>query len=210
MKTTIAALIAAAAVTAFALHSRGWAQAPRPSQHGSVSQQVAGTTITIEYNRPVARGRTLFGSLVPYGRVWCPGADSCTTIQFSTDVKINGQALARGTYSLWAEPQADRWTVIFNSAQPVFHTRYPQDKDVLRSRSRRARVLTWRRSRSISRSSMATTRSWSCIGEPSSCPCRSMFREDFGRYFSAALNSRSWSPGGSKPARRTAVAICAQ
>jgi uncharacterized Zn-binding protein involved in type VI secretion len=132
MKTTIAALVAAAALTAFALHSRGWAQAPRPSQHGSVSQQVANTTITIEYNRPVARGRTLFGSLVPYGRVWCPGADSCTTIQVSTDVKINGQALARGTYSLWAEPQPDRWTVIFNSAQPVFHTRYPADQDVLR------------------------------------------------------------------------------
>jgi len=132
MKTTIAALVAVIALTAFALHSRGWAQAPRPSQHGSVTQQVANTTITIEYNRPVARGRTLFGSLVPYGRVWCPGADNCTTIQFSTDVKVNRQALARGTYSLWAEPQSDRWTMIFNSAQPVFHTRYPQDKDVLR------------------------------------------------------------------------------
>jgi len=132
MKTTIAALIAAATLTAFAFHARGWAQAPRPSQHGSVSQQVAGTTITIEYNRPVARGRTLFGSLVPYGRVWCPGADNCTTIQVSTDVKVNGQALARGTYSVWAEPEAERWTMIFNSAQPVFHTRYPGDKDVLR------------------------------------------------------------------------------
>ena len=132
MKTTIGALIAAAALTAFAFHSRGWAQAPRPSQHGSVTQQVAGTTITIDYNRPVARGRTLFGSLVPYGRVWCPGADSCTTIQVSTDVKINGQALARGTYSIWAEPQPERWTMIFNSAAPVFHTRYPADTDVLR------------------------------------------------------------------------------
>ena len=132
MKATIAALIAAGALTAFAFHSRGWAQAPRPSQHGSVTQQVAGTTITVDYNRPVARGRTLFGSLVPYGRVWCPGADSCTTIQVSTDVKVNGQALARGTYSVWAEPQPERWTMIFNSAAPVFHTRYPADKDVLR------------------------------------------------------------------------------
>ena len=132
MKITIAALVGAAALTAFAFHSSGWAQAPRPSQHGSVSQQIAGTTITIEYNRPVARGRAIFGSLVPYGRVWCPGADNCTTIQLSTDVKINGQSLARGTYSVWAEPEQDRWTMIFNSAQPVFHTRYPADKDVLR------------------------------------------------------------------------------
>jgi hypothetical protein len=132
MKLTIGASIVTAGLTALAFHSSGWAQAPRPSQHGSVSQQVAGTTITVEYNRPVARGRALFGSLVPYGRVWCPGADNCTTIQVSTDVKINGQALGRGTYSLWAEPQPERWTMIFNSAQPVFHTRYPVDKDVLR------------------------------------------------------------------------------
>src|SRR6185437_4928582 len=132
MKATIAALIAATALTAFALHSRGWAQAPRPSQHGAVTQQVAGTTITIEYNRPVARGRTLFGSLVPYGRVWCPGADNCTTIQVSTDVKVNGQTLAAGTYSLWAEPGAEHWAMIFNRAQPVFHTQYPADQDVLR------------------------------------------------------------------------------
>jgi hypothetical protein len=135
MKIAIGTLLIAAGLTAVAVHSRSWAQAPRPSQHGSVSQQVASTTITIEYNRPVARGRMLFGSLVPYGRVWCPGADSCTTIQLSTDVKINGQALARGTYSVWAEPQQDRWTMIFNTAQPVFHTRYPPDKDVLRIRA---------------------------------------------------------------------------
>ena len=132
MKITIAALVAAATLTAFAFHSSGWAQAPRPSQHGSVTQQIGNTTITIEYNRPVARGRAIFGSLVPYGRVWCPGADNCTTIQVSTDVKINGQSLARGIYSVWAEPEPDRWTMIFNSAQPVFHTRYPADKDVLR------------------------------------------------------------------------------
>ena len=86
MKLTIGALLVAAGLTAVAFHSRGWAQAPRPSQHASVAQQVANTTITIEYNRPVARGRTLFGALVPYRRVWCPGADNCTTLQISTDV----------------------------------------------------------------------------------------------------------------------------
>src|SRR5688572_18333716 len=116
----------------FAVIAPGWAQAPKPSQHGSVSQQVAGTTITIEYNRPVARGRELFGALVPYGRVWCPGADNCTTIQFSTGVTINGQPLAAGKYSLWAEPQPEKWILIFNRAQPVFHTKYPADQDALR------------------------------------------------------------------------------
>src|SRR5207253_1650268 len=52
----------------------------KPSQHGSVTQQVAATKMTVEYNRPVARGRDLFGALVPYDRVWCPGADDCTTL----------------------------------------------------------------------------------------------------------------------------------
>jgi hypothetical protein len=132
MKTAASLVAVATSFALFAAIDPGWAQAPKPSQHGSVSQQVAGTTITIEYNRPVARGRELFGALVPYGRVWCPGADNCTTIQISTDVKINGQALAAGKYSLWAEPQPAKWTLMFNRAQPVFHTKYPQDQDALR------------------------------------------------------------------------------
>jgi hypothetical protein len=108
------------------------AQAPRPSQHGSVMQKIADTTITVDYNRPVARGRALFGALVPWGRVWCPGADSCTTVEVSTPIQVNGHALAAGTYSLWAEPGQERWTIIFNRAHPVFHTRYPPADDVLR------------------------------------------------------------------------------
>jgi len=106
--------------------------APKASQHGSVSQHVGNTVITIEYNRPVARGRDLFGALVPWGRVWTPGADYATTIEVSTPVQIERQALPAGTYSLWTEPQQDRWTVIFNRVQPVFHTRYPAGEDVLR------------------------------------------------------------------------------
>jgi hypothetical protein len=108
------------------------AQPPRPSQHGSVTQKIADTTITVDYNRPVARGRALFGALVPWGRVWCPGADTCTTVDLSTAIQVNGHALAAGTYSLWAEPGPERWTIIFNRAHPVFHTRYPPADDVLR------------------------------------------------------------------------------
>jgi hypothetical protein len=107
--------------------------AVRLSQHGTVSQQVAGTTITVEYNRPVARGRDLFGALVPYDRVWCPGADDCTTITLSTDITIEGHALKAGTYTLWAKPGATKWTMIVNTAHPTFHTRYQTvaDQDIL-------------------------------------------------------------------------------
>jgi hypothetical protein len=107
-------------------------QKPKPSQHATVTQSVADTTITVDYNRPVARGRDLFGALVPYGRVWCPGADNCTTLAVSTDVKLEGQPLAAGTYSLWAIPGAEQWTMIVNRANPIFHTRYPADQDVFR------------------------------------------------------------------------------
>src|SRR5690242_17821599 len=80
--------------------------APKASQPGSVMQQVAGTKITIVYNRPVARGRELFGKLVPYGKAWNPGADEATNITLSTPVKINGRQLAAGSYTIWAIPAA--------------------------------------------------------------------------------------------------------
>jgi hypothetical protein len=126
----------AAAVSLLALAAAAAAAQPtpkiKPSQHGSVSQQVAGTIITIEYNRPVARGRELFGRLVPYGRVWCPCADDATTIVVSTDVTVDGQKLPAGRYSIWTEPNPDRWTVIFSKRASAWHTRYPQGEDALR------------------------------------------------------------------------------
>jgi len=114
-------------------NQHGTAPAIKASQHGTVTQQVAGTHITVVYNRPVARGRDLFGALVPYDKVWCPGADYCTTIKVSTDVTIDGHALPAGTYSLWAKPGATKWTVIVNRAQLIFHTAYQSvaDQDIL-------------------------------------------------------------------------------
>ena len=104
----------------------------KPSQHGTVSQHIDQTVITVDYNRPVARGRELFGKLVPYGHIWCPCADDATTVEVSTAVTIEGMALAAGKYSLWTEPGADRWTVIFNKNASAWHTRYPDGQDALR------------------------------------------------------------------------------
>ncbi|MBI4441896.1 MAG: DUF2911 domain-containing protein [Acidobacteria bacterium] len=131
-------LLLIAVLAGYALRSTSVAQPstrqqePRKSQHGSVSQRIANTTVTIEYNRPVARGRKLFGALVPWGRIWNPGADDATFITLSTSVQINGQPLAAGSYSIWAEPNTDRWTIIFSRAHPVFHTPYPAGQDALR------------------------------------------------------------------------------
>lgn len=111
---------------------RGEAQKPRLSQHGAVSQTINDTVITIAYNRPVARGRELFGALVPWGRIWCPGADEATSITLTTDVVVNGKTLAAGSYTIWANPNPEEWTIIFSNAYPAFHTPYPAGRDALR------------------------------------------------------------------------------
>ena len=104
----------------------------RRSQRGTVTQRVGRTEISVDYSRPVARGRTLFGGVVPWGKVWNPGADTATTVAFSSDVLVNGEPLRAGKYSLWAIPERDVWTIIFSTAQPVWHLPYPQGKDALR------------------------------------------------------------------------------
>ena len=120
--TTIAAAVLSVAIATGMPASAQ--DGPKPSQLGSVTQQVNQTTLTIRYSRPVARGRALFGELVPWGRIWTPGANDATTLTTSTEVRFNGQKLAAGTYTVWSEPQSDRWSIIFNSAHPVFHTRH--------------------------------------------------------------------------------------
>ncbi len=108
---------------------------PRRSQQASVTQALGSTRIEVKYSRPSARGRELFGALVPWGRPWTPGADTATSITFSSAVRVNGQALAAGTYSLWMIPGEARWTVLFSSAHPVWHLPYPSGRDVLRVES---------------------------------------------------------------------------
>ncbi len=102
------------------------------SQHARLEQQVGRATITIEYSRPVARGRRLFGGIVPFGQAWNPGADAATTIRFSRDVEVDGQVLPQGIYSIWAIPGRDSWTLILSRAAHVFHEPYPQGQDALR------------------------------------------------------------------------------
>jgi hypothetical protein len=105
----------------------------RKSQAAAVSQRIANTEVTITYSRPVARGRQLFGALVPYDEVWNPGADQATAMAVTRDVTVNGQPLAAGKYSLWAIPRSDAWTMIFSRAGDVYHTPYPGEaQDALR------------------------------------------------------------------------------
>jgi hypothetical protein len=103
------------------------------SQAAVIGQRVATTEITVTYSRPVARGRQIFGAIVPYGQVWTPGADQATAVTFTRDVRINAHPLPKGSYSIWTIPRADMWTIIFNKAAKAYHDHYPgDDQDALR------------------------------------------------------------------------------
>jgi hypothetical protein len=111
------------------------AQRVPASQHGSVTQRVGNTDIAVTYNRPVARGRRLFGELVRWGRIWHPGADSATTIAFSRAVTIAGHDVPAGRYTLWTIPEEPPkpWTLILSRGVDVWHTEYPGEAlDALR------------------------------------------------------------------------------
>lgn len=111
------------------------AQVIRPSQAGAVMQWVGATKIDITYHRPVARGRELFGKLVPFGKVWSPSADSAAVFTISTPITVNGSALPAGAYTIWTIPGAAEWTLIFSKVHPVHHMFYPEGKDALRVKS---------------------------------------------------------------------------
>lgn len=122
------------AVATIASTSLGATQGVPFSQHGTVSQRVSHTNINIEYNRPVARGRELFGVLVKWDSIWHPGADSASRIRFDKDVVLQDKPLLKGEYSIWLIPrQGAPWTLILSKAAHVFHQPYPgTEHDALR------------------------------------------------------------------------------
>lgn len=120
------------AILSIALPSTAVAQV-KPSEHGTVSQQVNATTITLDYDRPGVRGRALFGEgkVVGWGESWTPGANWATTIDVDRDVRVDGHPLPRGKYSLWLVPRATPtpWEMIFARTARRFHTRPPSPDD---------------------------------------------------------------------------------
>jgi len=130
MRTQVICAILSLAALAPSARSQGYPF----SQRGSVSQMVAFTEISVAYGRPVARGRALFGALVPWDSIWHPGADSATRITFSHDVLLEGKPLRAGEYTLWLIPRETKpWTLIVSRAAHVFHKPYPGSQfEVLR------------------------------------------------------------------------------
>ncbi|MGI4833533.1 MAG: DUF2911 domain-containing protein [Janthinobacterium lividum] len=108
----------------------------RPSPPATAKADVHGTDVTIDYSRPALKGRAAFGDkspLAPVGEVWRTGANEATTFTVSKPVKINGQALAAGTYGLFTIPGPGEWTVVFNKTAKQWGAfKYDAKEDALR------------------------------------------------------------------------------
>ena len=106
----------------------------RASKNGLTEGKIGATEVTITYGRPKVRGRTIWGNLVPFGKVWRAGADEATTITFSQDVKVEGQAVPAGTYSLFFIPEQEAWTLILNKVAQLWGAfRYDEKQDQARA-----------------------------------------------------------------------------
>lgn len=93
---------------------------------------VNGATITIHYSSPAVKGRTIWGDLVPFGKVWRAGANEATTFETNKDIKVEGKDLPAGKYSFFIIPGETQSTFIFNSETGQWGTNYDESKDVLR------------------------------------------------------------------------------
>jgi hypothetical protein len=107
------------------------AQGRRASPHERTpAVTVDGSQMFVEYGRPYTRGRTIFGSLIRWNEVWCPGADEATYLSTTLPIRVGNLKLPAGKYSLWIQPAEDVWTLIFNSDWDTFHTNHRSRSDI--------------------------------------------------------------------------------
>lgn len=129
MRRTIAVLAVLLLIVA-AVVPRAQFGRRRISPHESTEGTVDGAKLSIEYGRPSVRGRQIFGSLVPYDIIWCPGADEATMLTTNRALQFEGVKLPAGEYSLWILPTESEWTLVFNSEAHTFHTNHRARADV--------------------------------------------------------------------------------
>jgi hypothetical protein len=91
------------------------ARTKKASPEETVTYFLDDLTVEITYSRPYKKGRTIFGSLVPYGKVWRTGANEATTLTINKDIRFGDRPVKAGTYTLWTIPGEQEWSVIINS-----------------------------------------------------------------------------------------------
>jgi len=106
-------LLCLIALIAISLNVNAQIETPAPSPFSKIEQKVGLTDVTLEYSRPSMKGRTVFGNLVPYDKLWRLGANMNTKITFSDDVTVGSSTLKAGSYAVYAIPGQSNWDVIF-------------------------------------------------------------------------------------------------
>jgi hypothetical protein len=102
----------------------------QPSPPKDVTAVIGEKNIRIRYYSPSMRGRKIYGSLVPYGEVWCPGANWATTITVDSDFQLGSLKLAKGSYAMWVVPNEKSFELIINSDAKAFHLDYKAESDL--------------------------------------------------------------------------------
>jgi|APTNR8051073442_1049403.scaffolds.fasta_scaffold02581_5 hypothetical protein len=105
---------------------------PSISTRDTVIATLGLQTVTINYWRPLARGRKIFGEIVPMNRFWRVGANNATEISFTQPVYFGDQKLEAGKYTLFAMPSDTQWLLMFNGKTGIWGTEYDASADVLR------------------------------------------------------------------------------
>ena len=119
------------ALLAISLTANAQLTTPQPSPGASFKQNVGLTEISVEYSRPSAKGRKIFGDVVPFGEIWRTGANSATKFTTTDSITIAGKGLKKGTYILLTKPGKDEWEIILNKNPEVSVFNYKPEDNVL-------------------------------------------------------------------------------
>jgi Protein of unknown function (DUF2911) len=103
------------------------------SPRDTVRASIGAASITIDYSRPLARGRELLGNVIPYDRVWRTGANAATQFTTSAPLSIGGIQLAAGTYTLWTAPHKNGVELIVNAQSGQWGTQYDRSRDIAKA-----------------------------------------------------------------------------
>ena len=127
-------VLVAVAVAAIAIHAQQ-DKSKRPSPPATAKCDLpGGKSITMDYSSPRAKGRKIFGDVVPYGEPWRTGANEATTFVTTADLMVGGQHVPAGKYTIFTVPNKDKWTLIISKKTGEWGVPYPgADSDLVRA-----------------------------------------------------------------------------
>ena len=130
--STLALTLALAPAAVLTAPRAALAQGQLPSPPADADVKLDGKAVDIHYNRPSARGRTIFGGVVPYGKVWRTGANPATDFKTEANLVIGGKPVPAGHYTLYSLPSEGTWELIVNKQTGQWGTMYDQSQDLVR------------------------------------------------------------------------------